>query len=457
MKRIPTSCIRTGTQSQKTVVTVKITFPPTPPCQYRQRRAWYDTMLGGVGAVTGTLNSFDIETLANRMHNAGRGIQDAFTLQGKWMPTVWHPWNQALQVDTFLLTMKNASNNFNLEADININKVVNWTVCTLQAIYQIQQKNRMQTQLITGNEWVWRTVFNKTIPGASWVKLEAPKMVCNDTLCSGLLTMYNVTNQQMMCRYVVLPLLLGPPDSQWLWMPKMNGLYIDGQNQTHDLSLCEDTLEGKICRLQSKIYEPCLLQNTVNICEFTILPITFKMLVEIGPQEVCVVTDTPIVPGMTVPYVGCLRNVSTLRWENQTFLLTPDVTVQATVEWKPARLEVENWELNLTKLKKIIEESDEGKQMTKQLNKTIQQHVISTTIVAGKIVKMGSAIADATSHHWYDIFMGYSPSAQKMLNWVIHPLLVVTVVVVVLSIWNCYIAYKVFCRKPKVLMVTYRN
>ncbi|CAN2391308.1 hypothetical protein PRIEUP_LOCUS1347 [Pristimantis euphronides] len=177
MKRIPTSCIRTGTQSQKTVVTVKITFPPTPPCQYRQRRAWYDTMLGGVGAVTGTLNSFDIETLANRMHNAGRGIQDAFTLQGKWMPTVWHPWNQALQVDTFLLTMKNASDNFNLEADININKVVNWTVCTLQAIYQIQQKNRMQTQLMTGNEWVWRTVFNKTIPGASWVKLEAPKMV----------------------------------------------------------------------------------------------------------------------------------------------------------------------------------------------------------------------------------------------------------------------------------------
>ncbi|XP_073445366.1 uncharacterized protein [Dendrobates tinctorius] len=358
MKKIPTSCVKTGTQSQKTVVAAKIIFPPTPACHYRGKRAWYDTVLGGVGAVTVTLNSFDIETLANKMHNAGKDIQDALTIQGRWMPTIWRPWKQALQMDTFLLQMKNVSDTLNLEINTNVSIIVNWTICTLQAIYQIQQKNNMQTQLMTGNELVWRTVFKNTIPKVSWLRIEAPKMLCNDTLCSGLLIVYNVTNQQVMCRFVVMPLLLGIPGQQWLWMPKFNGLYIDKNNRTHDLSLCEDTLEGKICRLQSAVYEPCLLQNTMNVCEFIILPTSYRMLIEIAPQEVCVITDVPIISGMIVPYVGCLRNVTALQWENRTFLLSSDVTTAATIEWEPTTLEINNWEVNLMKLKHIIEQSE---------------------------------------------------------------------------------------------------
>ncbi|XP_071989630.1 uncharacterized protein [Engystomops pustulosus] len=421
MKRIPSSCVKTGTQSRKTVVSVIVTFPSDAICPVRRRRAWYDTILGGVGAVTGTLNSFDIETLANRMSNAGKGIQDVLTLQGQWMPTIWRPWNQALGIDAFLLQMKTASDSFMFEVDSNVSKVFNWTVCTLQTMYQMQQKTTMQTQLMTGNEQVWRTVFNNTIPNTSWLKIETSKMICNDTACQGIINIYNVTNQQIMCRYVVLPFILGAPGHQWFWMPKMNGLYLDDNNKTYDLSLCDDTLEGKICRLHSTVYEPCLLQSTVNVCEFTILPTTFKMLVEIGSQEICVITDTPVIAGMQVPFAGCLQNVSTLQWENQTFLLTHDLDIQKTVYWKPNILTTNNWDLNLTRLQNIITNSEEGQKMIKSLNKTIQQHAI--TIVAGKIVKMGSSIQEATSHHWWDIFMGYSPSAERMLNWLIHPVL----------------------------------
>ncbi|CAJ0968919.1 unnamed protein product [Ranitomeya imitator] len=98
------------------------------------------------------------------------------------------------------------------------------------------------------------------------------------------------------------------------------------------------------------------------------------------------------------------------------------------------------------RLKQIIEQSTEEKEIIRQLNQSLQNHIITTTI-----------ITNATSHHWYDIFLGYSPSAKKMLDWVIHPLLVVMVIVIMLLIWNCYMAYKVFCRRPKVLMVTYGN
>ncbi|CAJ0933191.1 unnamed protein product, partial [Ranitomeya imitator] len=167
-----------------------------------------------------------------------------------------------------------------------------------RTIYQTQQKNNMQTQLMTGNEQIWRTVFNKTIPISSWIKIEAPKMVCSDTTCSGIIQMYNVDDIQVYS----IAIDVGASGNIFFWMPKFNGPYVDNNNKTHDLSICEDTLEGKICRLHSAVYEPCVLQNSINICEFTILPISYKMLVEIAPQEVCVVTNEAIIPKMTVPF-----------------------------------------------------------------------------------------------------------------------------------------------------------
>ncbi|CAJ0933189.1 unnamed protein product [Ranitomeya imitator] len=118
IKRLPSSCVKVGCQAQKTIIIANIRFPPTPVCPSRKRRAWSDALLGGYGAVTGTLNGFDIETLANRMHNAGKNIQDALTIQGQWMPTIWHPWKQQLKADKFLLNMQNKSNNFAWEANL---------------------------------------------------------------------------------------------------------------------------------------------------------------------------------------------------------------------------------------------------------------------------------------------------------------------------------------------------
>ncbi|CAJ0966855.1 unnamed protein product [Ranitomeya imitator] len=83
IKRLPSSCVKVGRQAQKTIIIANIRFSPTPVCPSRKRRAWYDALLGGYRAGTGTLNGFDIETLANRMHNAGKNIQDALTIQGQ--------------------------------------------------------------------------------------------------------------------------------------------------------------------------------------------------------------------------------------------------------------------------------------------------------------------------------------------------------------------------------------
>lgn len=84
------------------------------------------------------------------------------------------------------------------------------------------------------------------------------------------------------------------------------------------------------------------------------------------------------------------------------------------------------------------------------MNRSIVEHQVTTTIIADKVYKLGSAIQDATADHWWDLFTGYSPSASTMLNWLIHPVLILC-----LSIWNCVVFHKMCCVKQRILMETY--
>ncbi|KAM5126669.1 uncharacterized protein ACMZJ9_021226 [Mantella aurantiaca] len=317
IKRLPSTCEKVGQHAQKTVIHAHINFPSSRTCKpksNRAKRAWYDTLMAGYGIITGTLNGFDIETLANRKHNAGQGVKDAITLQARWMPTIFHPARISAGVDSMMLNLLNAVNNFALGFDTNVAKFVNWTVCTLQTICEQQQKTNAITSLMTGNEQIWRRIFDKSIPKSSWIHLEAQKMTCNDTDCFGIITIYNVTKSTIMCKYVVMPLIIGSSDEQYFWNPVFYCSHIDIYNQIHDLTLCQDTLQGKICKLQSNPYEPYLLQNTVSVCEWNILPITYDYMIEIAPQVICVVTNTPVISGMKHSLGGYCSDITPEAW-----------------------------------------------------------------------------------------------------------------------------------------------
>lgn len=89
IKKLPSTCEKVGTHAQKTVLITQVTFPPNNrQCMSRRKRAWYDTLLGGYGALTGTLDGFDVETLANRLHSTGSKINDGLTLQARCLPSI---------------------------------------------------------------------------------------------------------------------------------------------------------------------------------------------------------------------------------------------------------------------------------------------------------------------------------------------------------------------------------
>ena len=64
--------------------------------------------------------------------------------------------------------------------------------------------------------------------------------------------------------------------------------------------------------------EPCILENSINYCEWTVSPKTYSMYFEITPQLVSIITDDVNISyryHLGIPFSGCLIHVNLLYWK----------------------------------------------------------------------------------------------------------------------------------------------
>ena len=83
----------------------------------------------------------------------------------------------------------------------------------------------------------------------------------------------------------ILPILFGE-----YWLPHFTGNYLDVNNCTHLLINCKKDTEGLLCGPTFHMWDPCLLENSINYCEWVIFPKSYVL--EIAPQFVCIVPMT---------------------------------------------------------------------------------------------------------------------------------------------------------------------
>ncbi|OCT94623.1 hypothetical protein XELAEV_18012306mg [Xenopus laevis] len=154
------------------------------------------------------------------------------------------------------------------------------------------------------------------------MQCEASKLRCDDNSCQDIFVLYNVTYSERLFQFVMLLLVLGVPTLQQYWFLKIHGEYINETNHTHVLPTFSDTYNGKVCRLTFKVYEPCLLQNTLNVYKWTIMPFTYKMFIETAP--LCFVTNQSVTSYIQLPFSGCITNITHCKWYNDTYILYDD-------------------------------------------------------------------------------------------------------------------------------------
>lgn len=112
------------------------------------------------------------------------------------------------------------------------------------------------------------------------------------------------------------------------------------------------------------------------------------MMIEVAPQVVCMVTNTPVLSGMLVPFSGCISNLTFLQWFDDSFVLSGEQEVGVRTFWQNTPLTIPNWDFNLTKLQHIIEQSEDVQDHIKLLNQSIALHTLATTIVSDKVIKI---------------------------------------------------------------------
>ena len=68
--------------------------------------------------------------------------------------------------------------------------------------------------------------------------------------------------------------------------------------------------------------EPCILENSINYCEWTVFPKTYGIFFEITPPLVSIITDDVNISSMYhlgIPFSGCLIHVDLLYWKRTTY------------------------------------------------------------------------------------------------------------------------------------------
>ncbi|XP_061677934.1 uncharacterized protein LOC133501857 [Syngnathoides biaculeatus] len=325
----------------KTRVYWEIKFPDIPHCT-RRRRAWYDTLLGGMGTLYGVANAADNEVTRTMLSNTGQHASEAIHQVGVWLPKamIGQLENTGVWKKAFTWELKLWNETY--DALKNLSHMGNWTTCALQMIHAEAQKKRFQRIMTTGNYHEWRRVWN--ICSKLWLQLHSERTKCNSTYCAGYWTQYNVSTVKTICKYQVLPMIT----TTGFWFLHLDGEWMDvGTNTTYKMKMCDETDRGMACILQQGHSNPCLTDSEAVLCDWTREP-RREMLWQIGPHALCVATMQNNSQVPSVPFVGCLYNVHLWHWGNQTYRLT-NYSVQWDVLKNP-------WNLSLERFKCALEQ-----------------------------------------------------------------------------------------------------
>ena len=106
-------------------------------------------------------------------------------------------------------------------------------------------------------------------------------------------------------------------------------------------------------------------------------------------------------------------------------------------------MSVPNVSFFLELLYKILQGTKELHNFIDKHNRTLIEHFVVTTIAANKLMDVEVDIQKHTSHSWWDFFFTKSPTAQKLFSALHNSFLVSLITLFLLTIWNCYLTYRI--------------
>ncbi|XP_078390921.1 uncharacterized protein LOC144672809 [Cetorhinus maximus] len=391
----------------------------------RQRRAWYDTLLGGAGTVMGISNAIDSEVTRTKLSSAGQATAQGLYTIGRWMPSAMMTQKETARILLHSLKWELDVWDSTQQLFQNFTVQLNWTFCGIQMLHAHLQKERFLRIVTSPNVQAWREVWN--VSERLWMNTYPDKTWCNATLCKGHFVTLNVTDFVTVCRYYVLPVITS---NGYCFLKTKGDWFSPDTNLTYDLSACEQADQGKACLLMDRYRDPCLTEDTA-LCEWMI-EAPRDMMWQIGPHTLCVATSHANALLPTTPFSGCLTGIYQWRWQNHTYLLTNHSETQhlTTMQWQVL---LHPWSISLERFKQALDRSEELKQILQQHQINVTRVTVSTFIHGQRVVHAARVVEVESAHHWWDLLNGLSTTARRSL---FPPLFIIIGILVILTCCN---------------------
>ncbi|KAL9870446.1 uncharacterized protein GJ701_012253 [Geothlypis trichas] len=82
------------------------------------------------------------------------------------------------------------------------------------------------------------------------------------------------------------------------------------------------------------------------------------------------------------------------------------------------------------------------KKLVQRVNQTTKRMVWQVEHDSERIKNVLTEIEQVGQHHWWDIFTGFSPTATQVFNYLVHPMILVVVALLVLTLTNIFMWWK---------------
>lgn len=176
----------------------------------------------------GVRNSIDLEALSSRLRSAGQDVAQALGLSAQWLPTTIVPHHRELNYDKEFLQLFSHFPITALKIDANVSLPFSWTICSLQNLGTLIQKENAQHQLLSQDITVWKHTFKNYFKPHHWIRLHNPRVNCSENYCPGEIIYYDPQHVKMLQQNHLLPLVL----RNFFAVSQLTGIYTDLQNVT---------------------------------------------------------------------------------------------------------------------------------------------------------------------------------------------------------------------------------
>ncbi|XP_068280354.1 uncharacterized protein [Nyctibius grandis] len=417
------------------------------PFKSRQQR----DLTGALGTGLGILNGIDSEILINKLASLGddmtklqQPLQSSLSALGthQWLLSKVLPqWLETEERDHELIidALKIAQDNISLA--LSCTQAQLWIQSVSASIIREGEEGTFPIEI---RKIVWDKATELERELQSWWTLV--NFTYDSSTNTAITFVLTIRNSSISLLYPIIALGLNHngtvlyPSEHRAWARKINKNW-----QTVNLDSCiTRTQLGFICESNTIDAQDICLDTEQNICHFEIHPDSRQktLLVYTGHGCVCLRTACD---SLTIEYeVVQIDNHSNLCICNFTKIVGCDFSYQAPVT--SHQLIKSNYTLfhqlspvpigmNLSLVKQLMNHTDLT-EILQDVKESGQKTLITVHHDTEKIYKVLKRIKEDTTHNWWDILFGWSPTATGILNMIRHPVIILLILVLVCLVFS---------------------